>query len=227
MSNPLAIIVGAGQGLGNSLATQFLKSGYRVIGLNRSSSDSIPDVIKIKQLDVSDRLSVKNTLTEVIGQYGVPQVVIHNPAQLCIKPFLETSVEDFEVAWKSMVLSAINVLHFVIPAMLQRGGGTVIVSGATGSIRGGVNFAAFASAKFALRGLTQSLAREYQKQGIHIAHVILDGILDTPRSRELHTLDPTEMMSTEDVADAYLKLVQQKSSAWTHELDLRPKTETF
>ena len=227
MSNPLAIIVGAGQGLGNSLATQFLKSGYRVIGLNRSSSDSIPDVIKIKQLDVSDRLSVKNTLTEVMGQYGVPQVVIHNPAQLCIKPFLETSVEDFEVAWKSMVLSAINVLHFVIPAMLQRGGGTVIVSGATGSIRGGVNFAAFASAKFALRGLTQSLAREYQKQGIHIAHVILDGILDTPRSRELHTLDPTEMMSTEDVADAYLKLVQQKSSTWTHELDLRPKTETF
>lgn len=231
MSRPLAIVVGAGEGLGVSLCAVLLNSGYQVVAINRSmhrdarvgSSDSYV----IKQLDASDNISMQKTMDEIVQEYGVPSVVILNTAQLHIKPFMETSVADFELAWKSMVLSTINVLHAVIPGMLQQGGGTVIVSGATGSIRGGANFSAFASAKFALRGLTQSLAREYQKQGIHIAHVILDGILDTSRSRELHSLDPAEMMSTKDVAEAYLQLIQQPSSVWTHELDLRPKSETF
>ncbi len=154
-------------------------------------------------------------------------LVIHNPAQLDIKPFLETSIDDFKHSWEAMVLSAVSILHAAIPHMLKQDSGTIIVSGATASIRGGANFSAFASAKFALRGLIQSLAREYQKQGIHIAHVILDGILDTTRSRKLHSLNSTEMMSTDDVAEAYLQLIRQKPSAWTHELDLRPKTEMF
>ncbi len=233
MNKPLSIVIGAGEGLGSSLISVLSKSGYQVVALNRSVSTyleddaKIVDKICIKQVDVSDSALVQSIINEIIQEYGAPSVVIHNPAQLHIKPFLETSVEDFELAWKSMVLSAINVLHAVIPIMLQQENGTVIVSGATGSIRGGANFSAFASAKFALRGLTQSLAREYQKQGIHIAHVILDGILDTARSRELHNLDPAEMMSTKQVAEAYLQLIQQPSSAWTHELDLRPQSETF
>ncbi len=231
MSKSLAIVVGAGEGLGNSLIKVLSMSGYEVIALNRSMHREADAIKKnkaiIRQVDVSDSVLLKSVLNDVVQEFGVPRVVIHNPAQLHIKPFLETSVEDFELAWKSMVLSAINVLHAVIPGMLQQGNGKIIVSGATGSIRGGANFSAFASAKFALRGLTQSLAREYQKQGIHIAHVILDGILDTPRSRELHNLDPSEMMSAKEVAEAYMQLIQQPSSAWTHELDLRPQSETF
>ncbi|MGH1538771.1 MAG: SDR family NAD(P)-dependent oxidoreductase [Gammaproteobacteria bacterium] len=227
MTKPLAIIVGAGEGLGTSLASCFTSAGYQVIGLNRSHTQNNSNDILIKQIDASDADSVQQTMDELLKQYGSPNVVIHNPAQLDIKPFLETSTKDFEYAWKSMVLSAINILHAAIPYMLQQGSGTIIASGATASIRSGVNFSAFSSAKFALRGLMQSLAREYQKQGIHIAHVILDGILDTTRSRELHSLDPEKMMSTDDVAEAYLQLVLQKPSAWTHELDLRPKTETF
>ncbi len=231
MSKPLALVVGAGEGLGDSLISTLSKSGYQVVALNRSihQKENPPnlDRTSIKQIDLSNSTMVKTTMNEIVQEYGIPAVVIHNPAQLHIKPFLETSVEDFELAWKSMVLSAVNVLHSVIPPMLLQGKGTVIVSGATGSIRGGANFSAFASAKFALRGLTQSLAREYQKQGIHIAHVILDGILDTARSRKLHNLDPAEMMSTEDVANAFLQIIQQPPSAWTHELDLRPQSETF
>lgn len=227
MSKPLAIVVGVGEGLGNSVTAVLSDAGYQVVGLNRSTNATCTDGVLIKQLDVSDAALVKNILAEIIQEYGVPEVVIHNPAQLHIKPFLETTTEDFELAWKAMVLSAVNVLHAVIPAMLELGTGTVIVSGATGSIRGGANFSVFASAKFALRGLTQSLAREYQKQGIHIAHVVLDGILDTPRSREIHSLDPAEMMSTTHVAKTYLQLIQQPRNAWTHELDLRPQSEIF
>ena len=111
--------------------------------------------------------------------------------------------------------------------MVDANGGTFIVSGATASLRGGAKFAAFASAKFALRGLTQSLAREYQPQGVHVCHTILDGIIDTERSRDLHSLDPAKMMKPDDIADAYWQLAHQPRSTWTHELDLRPASEGF
>ena len=227
MSKPLAIIIGAGEGLGVSLATTLAKSGYQVVGVSRSKVECESEHVSMMQLDASDAESIKSKILEVIKLYGVPQVLIHNPAQLHIKPFLETSVDDFELAWRSMVLSAFNICQAVLPYMVKHGSGTILVSGATGSLRGGSHFSAFASAKFALRGLTQSIAREYQKQGIHIAHVILDGILDTQNSRQLHSLDPAEMMSTDDVSEAYLQLIKQKPSAWTHELDLRPASETF
>lgn len=227
MKKPLAIIIGAGEGLGCSLAKTFSHAGYQVAALNRSLHDFKLDGVVSYQLEAADTKSMKDTLGQIIQIEGVPEVLVHNPAQLCIKPFMQTTVEDFQSAWNSMLLSAVNALHVVLPLMQQQGGGSIIVSGATGSLRGGANFSAFASAKFALRGLVQSLAREYQAQGIHIAHVILDGILDTARSRNLHSLDPADMMVTDDVANAYLQLVQQKPSAWTHELDLRPQNETF
>ncbi len=227
MTKPLAVIIGAGEGLGVSLASCLSSADFQVVGLNRSKIETCPNDVQIKNIDASDAVLVQSTMDEIVKQYGPPHVVIHNPAQLDIKPFLETSVKDFKHSWEAMVLSAVNVLHAAIPHMLQQGSGSIIVSGATASIRGGANFSAFASAKFALRGLMQSLAREYQKQGIHIAHVILDGILDTTRSRMLHSLDPAKMMSTDEIAETYLQLIRQKPSAWTHELDLRPESETF
>ena len=228
-NKPLALIVGAGSGLGTSLVNTFAINGYQVVGLNRTGLDLDVkhDQIDYKQVDLAQHETVIPIINDIVQQYGVPEVVIHNPAQLYIKAFMQTSTDDFQNAWRSMVLSAIHVLQTVLPAMAQRGSGKVIVSGATASIRGGANFSAFASAKFALRGLTQSLAREYQSQGIHIAHVIIDGILDTPRSRELHAMNPEKMMLTTDVANTYLQLVQQPLSTWTHELDLRPCTENF
>lgn len=227
MSKPVAMIIGAGEGLGNSLAEMLANTGYQVVGLNRSLVACDKENILMMQLDASNEEAAGDEIKKIINLYGVPQVLIHNPAQLIIKPFLQTSYEDFELSWKSMVLSAFNVLQAVLPDMVKQGKGTIIVSGATASLRAGANFSAFASAKFALRGLTQSIAREYQNQGIHIAHIVLDGILDTPNSRTLHSLDPDDMMSTNEVAEAYLQLIQQKPSAWTHELDLRPKNETF
>ena len=126
-----------------------------------------------------------------------------------------------------MVRSLVVLGQSVLPAMAAGNGGAMIDSGATASLRGGAKFAAFASAKFALRGLTQSLARGYQSQGIHVVHTILDGIIDTPRSRELHSLAPATMMKPEEIAQAYLALVRQPRSTWTHELDLRPASESF
>lgn len=126
-----------------------------------------------------------------------------------------------------MVQSAVLLAQGVMQPMVRAGGGTFIVSGATASLRGGARLSAFASAKFALRGFTQSLAREYQPAGTHVAHVIIDGIIDTERSRALHSLDPKKMMDPSDIASAYLALARQPKSTWTHELDLRPASEGF
>lgn len=121
------------------------------------------------------------------------------------------------------MLGAFRVSQVVLPAMVAAGGGAMIFSGATASLRGGAEFAAFASAKFALRGLVQSLARAYQPQGVHVVHTILDGVLGSSAGSTQYPprLEPA------DIAKGYWLLVQQPRGAWTHELDLRCSDEPF
>ncbi|WP_162651459.1 SDR family NAD(P)-dependent oxidoreductase [Lentilitoribacter sp. Alg239-R112] len=223
MENGLVIIAGAGQGLGQSLMERFSHAGYTVAGLNRSNRDNRPN---IKQVNLTDLSATKRIVSDLVQQFGTPKIVIHNTAQLTIKPFLDMADGEFEYIWRNMVLTAHNLAAATLPHMIDSGG-SFLVSGATASLRGGNRFSAFASAKFALRGLTQSLAREFHPQNIHVAHVILDGIIDTPESRKLHSLDPARMMKTSELADAYFDLSHQPKSVWTHELDLRPASENF
>lgn len=227
MSNvkPLALVAGAGAGLGQSLVARFEDAGYCAVGLGRSEPDQCAGLFH--RLDLTDEAATQAVISELIAEHGAPKIVVHNTAQLVIAPFQETAIADFDACWSSMVRSLAIVGQGVLPSMVHAGGGTLIVSGATASLRGGARFAAFASAKFALRGLTQSLAREYQPQNIHVVHAILDGIIDTARSRDMHSLDPAKMMLPGDIAEAYLTIAQQPRSTWTHELDLRPASEGF
>ena len=225
-SQPLAIVVGAGPGLGQALMRRFEKGGYKAIGFVRSSPSANND-LDIRQLNFSQAEDTKAEIVSLIEEYGPPKVVIHNTANLVIAPFLETRLSDYEDTWRCMFLSAVTLAQAVIQPMMRGGGGAFLVTGATASLRGGARFSAFASAKFALRGLTQSLAREYQSSGIHVAHFILDGIIDTEASRELHSLDPSRMMKTEDIAENYWHIAHQANSAWSHEIDLRPQSENF
>lgn len=224
MTKPLAIVAGAGPGLGQGLVKIIGQNGYMAMGLNRTVPDRAETTLAV---DLTDQQQSKARLQDLVCTHGAPKLVVHNTAKLIISSFEDTSNDDFEAAWRSMVLSAVNVTREVLPAMVDAGGGTLIVSGATASLRGGKNFAAFSAAKAALRALTQSLAREYGPKGIHIAHVILDGIVDTKASRDLHAMDPDRMMKAEDIAMIYLAIAGQPKSTWTHELDLRPMGETF
>jgi NAD(P)-dependent dehydrogenase (short-subunit alcohol dehydrogenase family) len=221
----LAIVAGAGPGLGHALLRRFNEGGYTAVGLARSPVHGGP--FDIQQVDLSNAGEVNTALAALIDAHGPPKIVVHNPAQLVIAPLTETSQADFEACWRSMALSAFLLSQAVLPPMVEAGGGAVIVSGATASLRGGARFVAFTSAKFALRGLTQSLARAYQPLGIHVAHVILDGIVDSDRSRALHSFDPERMMQPDDIAEAYWQLAHQPRSTWTHEVDLRPQSEGF
>ena len=221
----LVIVAGAGAGLGQSILARFADGGYTCVGLGRSAPDT--QIGEFHKIDLDDAVKVPVTISNIIAEHGPPNVVVHNTSELVISPFRNTCLEGFQRTWASTVQTAILVAKSTLDPMADAGGGTFIVSGATASIRGGAKFSAFASAKFALRGLTQSLAREYQPLGVHVCHAILDGIIDTARSRDLHDLDPAKMMKPLDIAEAYWQLAHQPNSTWTHELDLRPASEGF
>ncbi len=173
----------------------------------------------------------------MIALHGVPDVVVYNVGNLIIGPVAETSAEDFEHSWRVGCLGGFFVGRAAARAMLDRGSGTIIFTGATASLRGGANFACLAVPKMGLRALAQSMARELGPQGIHVAHVIIDGGIASKRPRELpeavKNLDfessqvPDSTMRPADIAESYLFLHRQPRDTWTHELDLRPWVEKF
>lgn len=147
---------------------------------------------------------------------------MHNASSSSGDGLLGTSATQFEETWRIAALGAFVCARETAPDMIAAGAGAIIFTGATSSVRGG-GWLAFSSAKFALRGLAQSLARELWPQGIHVAHVVVDGLIGPNESKE--TLEP--MLAPDRMADAYFQLTEQDRSAWTLELDLRPHRERF
>ncbi|MGH8760360.1 MAG: SDR family NAD(P)-dependent oxidoreductase, partial [Burkholderiales bacterium] len=135
---------------------------------------------------------------------------------------------DFEAAWRTNALGCFLSVQQVLPGMRRRGGGCIVVIGATASIKGGAHFAAFASAKAALRSLAQSLARQLGPENIHVAHVVIDGVVALERTRKLMPDRKDEFfMQPDAIADSVFHLTTQPRSAWTFELDLRPFAEKW
>ena len=209
-----------------ALIQRFAAGGYHAVGLRRLADLAAADSHQ-RAVDLAKSTDVETVIVDLVGHHGAPKVVVHNPSRLVIGPLAHTSLEQFEAWWRDMAFSAAVLAHATLPRMAEAGGGAFLVSGATASLRGGARFSAFASAKFALRGLTQSLARELQPHSIHVAHIILDGIIDTAASRSLHSLDPARMMSATDIAEIYWQTAHEPRSTWSHEIDLRPASETF
>jgi short-subunit dehydrogenase len=233
VDRPLLLITGVAEGFGASLAATFAREGYDVAGLARSNKAA--DLLAACVAEQGGRyvhlccdISRAESVSEVLAPYAASvAVLVHNAHKLMIKPFMQTSPDEIAAVWSATCLGAMNTARAVVPAMIARGEGHIIFSGATASIRGGANFAAFAAAKFALRGFAQSLAREHGSNGVHVAHVILDGLIDEPQTTARFGEGRSHRMSADSVAAAYLALVRQDRSAWTHELDLRPSLERF
>ena len=229
MKNGAVLIAGAGGVLGAAVAREFASAGYAAIGVRRlsTSHDHDKSFSQIHYCHLHDQAHMQEVVDQTISRYGSIDVLIYNAAHLVMKPFMELTPDDFESAWQASVGGAVACVRAVLPGMLNQKHGAMIFSGATASLRGTSRFAAFASAKFALRGLTQSLAREHQSQGIHVAHVVIDGLLRGSASvtsfggREENTIDPAVVAST------YRWLAEQPADAWTLELDIRPNMERF
>jgi NAD(P)-dependent dehydrogenase (short-subunit alcohol dehydrogenase family) len=221
--------LGVGPGLGTAIAGRFAREGYAV-GLMARSEESVSGAREEMERAGGEALaaSVARAFDEVRGSLGDPEVYVYNAGAFRMGGILELPPEDFDRCWKANCAGAFYGAQSVLPAMLERGRGTIILTGATASLRGSARFSALAVGKFGLRALAQSMAREFGPQGVHVAHAIIDGQINTPRVREM-SADREEhtMLSPDAIAEAYWQLHVQDPTAWTLELDLRPAVERF
>jgi len=233
----IVAIVGVGPGLGASLARRFAARGFATALIARTPNQVEPEAAQIRNeggralaitADASDPDSLRAAFARIRNELGHPDVLIHNASAFVPGGVLDLEPAQFEQVWRVTALGALVGAQEVLPAMISAGRGTILLTGATASVRGGARFAAFSSAKFALRALAQSMAREFGPKGVHVAHVIIDGQIDTPLLRQTQPdRDPTTALSPDAIADVYLRLHLQHPTTWTHELDLRPATERF
>jgi NAD(P)-dependent dehydrogenase (short-subunit alcohol dehydrogenase family) len=221
------IIAGGGGVLGHALASEFAAAGAAVSLLRRRPSDAATTGVHTMACDLRDRTAMRDAIAHASAARGPADVLVCNAAHLVVAPISELSADDFDASLRVGVGAAFHCVQAVLPSMRARGSGTILFSGATASLRGGARFAALAAAKFALRGLAQALARELQPHGIHVAHVVLDGLLAGSPSVQRFGGNPSRTIEPAEAARAYRWLAEQNRSAWTHEIDLRPHSERF
>jgi len=230
----VAIVAGVGPGLGAALVRKFASENCSVGILARSSefigklSARIGRNAVAIPTDVSNPNQVAAAFAKVRQQLGPVEILVMNASGSIGEGLMETTPEQFERSWRVGVCGAFLCAREGVIDMLERGTGAMIFTGATSSVRGRGGAVAFSSAKFALRGLAQSLAVEMWPKNIHVAHVIIDGVIDTPEVRKKYKLGANEpLLKPEAIADAYWDLIRQDRSAWSLEIDLRPYKEAF
>lgn len=232
----VVVFAGIAPGFGAAVASRFVRAGYNVAGLARSRQFGGQLEAELGEqggsykhfvCDVTETGNVAAAVDTIARDLGAPSVLIYSPMKLIVKPFQNLTIDEFESVWRVTCLGAVIAAQALLPHMLSAGSGTIILSGATASIKGSPHFASLASAKFALRGLAQSLAREYGPRGVHVAHTILDGLIWGPQTTARFNADRQKCLEPDAIAETYLQLVRQHRSAWTHEIDLRPFGEQF
>ena len=237
----VALVIGAGDATGGAIARRFAREGY-IACVTRRSLDKLQPLLAQIRADggtahgfASDARKEDEVivLVEQIESSIAPiDVLVFNIGANAPASILEETARKYFKIWEKACLGGFLNGREVATRMVQRGRGTIIFTGATASLRGSANFAAFAGAKMALRALAQSMARELGPRGLHVAHVVIDGAIDTAFIRdnfpERYALkDRQGIINPEHIADTYWMLHQQPRDAWTHEMDLRPWTEKF
>ncbi|MDG2420458.1 MAG: SDR family NAD(P)-dependent oxidoreductase [Gammaproteobacteria bacterium] len=242
---PVCLVIGAGAGIGGSVAKRFAKEGYHSVLCRRSDDEGLKKLVSSIKADGGEATGYllnaikENTIEERIEQIeseiGPIEVVLFNlGAQVGNKPLEETTYKIFELGWRMATFALFRTASAVCPLMETRGKGTVLVTSSTAAVRGNAGQHSHAAAMGGRRMLCQSLNAQYAPKGIHIAHIVIDGAVDAPdtlgkilgpekfqKLRENKGLDKDGLMLPTKIADTYLHLHQQHRSVWTHELDLR------
>lgn len=232
MTKDVALIVGVGPGLGAALARRFAQGGLAVAVAARRRDALAPLAEEIGgrayACDAGDETSVERLFQDVTREVGAPRVAIYNAGAYAPGGILEIAPADFERCWRIGCLGGFFVGQRAARSMVAQGRGTILFTGATASLRGGARFANLAVGKFGLRALAQSMARELGPNGIHVAHVIIDGQIRSERYAHLEKERPADgLLDPTAIAETYWQLHAQPRSAWTLELDLRPWVEKF
>lgn len=238
---PVAVVIGAGDATGGAIAKRFAREGY-CLCVTRRNADQLSTLVDEIQAaggtahpfgcDARVEEQMVELFEHVERDIGPIEVVVFNIGANVRFSITETTERVYRKVWEMAALAGFLTGREAAKAMLTRQKGTIIFTGATASLRGGVGFSAFAGAKFALRALAQSMARELGPQGIHVAHPIIDGAIDTAFIRdtfpERYALKEQDgILNPEHIAEQYWQLHCQPRDSWTHELDLRPWMETF
>jgi NAD(P)-dependent dehydrogenase (short-subunit alcohol dehydrogenase family) len=230
MNYQSALIVGAGSGLSASLARAFAKAGMSV-ALAARAIDKLTKLAqdtgaKTYPCDASRRSDVDAMFAALDAASATPDVVVYNASYRARGPLIDLDPAEVEKAIAVSSFGAFLVAQSAVRRMLPRGHGAILFTGASASVKGYAQSAPFAMAKFALRGLAQSMARELSPQGIHVAHFVIDGGIKSARRLEPPD-QPDSLLDPDAIAASYLQVLQQPRSAWTHELELRPWVEKF
>lgn len=232
--------VGAAAGLGAALGRRFARAGLHVALTGRTpqrlqalaaqiiasggSASALPG-------DLSSERDLARLALEV-ERLGVLRCAVFNAGNAVRATPLEVTPEQFEAVWRGGTYAGFVFALTAVPRLLAGGGGSLLFTGATASVRGGAQFVAFASAKAALRSVAQSFARAYGPRGIHVGHIVIDGGIDGERLRRsaperVAQAGADGLLDPEAIAESYWQLHAQQRSAWTHELDVRPYKESF
>lgn len=230
----VAVVAGVGPGLGVALVRKLVSENCSVGMLARSAefigkmATEIGRNALAIRTDISNASQVAAAFHKVRQQLGQVEMLIANASGSIGEGLMETTPEQFERSWRTGVLGAFLCAREAVLDMLEGGTGAIIFTGATSSVRGRGGAVAFSSAKFAVRGLAQSLAAELWPKGIHVAHVVIDGVIGTGQMRKRHALRSQEpLLKPEAIADVYWSLIEQDRSAWSLEMDVRPHNEAF
>jgi NAD(P)-dependent dehydrogenase (short-subunit alcohol dehydrogenase family) len=232
MANPVCAVIGIGPGNGAAIARRFA-GDHRVALLSRSAGFSgelargLPDA-RAYVCDVADAASVDRAFAAIAAELGPVDVLVYNAGSGVFATVEEITAEQFEASWRVNAAGLLAASQRVIPSMKAKGTGAIIVIGATASRRGAPRTAAFAPAKAAQRSLSESMAKHLGPMGIHVALVIIDGVVDLPRSRRAMPDRPDDFfVKPDDVAETVYWLAHQPRSAWSFEVEARPFGEKW
>ncbi len=235
------LVIGAGDATGGAIAKRFAREGFEACVVRRSAEKLEPLVSEIEAaggnahafgVDARKEDQMISLIEKIERDIAPIEVAVFNIGANVNFPITEMTARVYFKVWEMACFSGFLMGREVAKQMIPRGTGTMIFTGATASMRGGSGFSAFAGAKHALRALAQSLARELGPKGIHVAHPIIDGAIDTAWIAEnfpdrYATKEQGGILNPDHIADAYWMLHCQPRDAWTHELDLRPWMENF
>jgi NAD(P)-dependent dehydrogenase (short-subunit alcohol dehydrogenase family) len=230
---PVCVVAGVGPGNGAAFARRFAAEGYAVALLARTTDLSAKLASELADArayacDVADAASVARAFEAIRRDLGEIEVLVYNAGSGVWGSIEDATAADFESAWRVNALGGFLASRQVIPAMKRAGRGSIVFVGATASRKAGARSAAFSAAKGAQRSLAESMARSLWPQGIHVALIVVDGVVDLPRTRERMSGKPDSFfIKPDDVAEIGFRLAQQKPSAWSFEVEARPFGETW
>jgi len=241
MSRRVCAIVGAGEGLGRALAAKFATQGFNIALISRSEASSVAAIeaaqaasdtvdVRFFSADATKPETLASALLTIAGDMGEIDVLIYNVrGNFTACAPLDMSYTALEDIYRVEVIGAFAAAKSVMPSMIRRSSGSVFFSSATAAFRGSATYPLYAIGKFGLRALSQSLAKAYAKDGVHIVHFRLDCDLDVAVMRDLygHSYDPEKLANPDDVAETYWLTYLQPSGAWSNEVEIRPGNEIW